>query len=246
MYIQAIYLNVRDMTPHLAAKPGDIAEMVLLPGDPLRAQFIAENYLQNVQCYNKVRNMLGFTGTLNGQRVSVQSTGMGGPSISIYANELIRFYGVQQLVRVGTCGALQEAVQLGDLILVQAACSDSALMSMRFPNHHFAATASFTLLQKAYAYTSSKQYPTRVGPVLSTDVFYADPGQEDDWKKWANYGVLALEMETAELLTLAANHQKQAASILTVTDNLVTDQHVDAASRQTNVAQAIETALALV
>jgi len=246
MYITAFALNTLFMTPHLAAKAGAIAETVLLPGDPLRAQFIADNYLEDVHCYNQVRNMLGFTGTYKGQPVSVQSTGMGGPSIAIYANELIRFYGVQRLVRVGTCGAMQAGVNLGELILVQAACSDSALMSMRSGGHHFAATATFELLHRAHAYTTSQQYPTRVGAVLSTDVFYAEPGQEDDWKQWARYGILALDRETAELFALAMGNGKQAASILTVTDNLVTDQHADAATRQTKVAQAIETSLALV
>lgn len=229
------------MSIHIGAKKGEIAEAVLLPGDPLRARYVAETYLENPVCHSEVRGMLGFTGTYRGQRVSVQGTGMGIPSISIYVHELINEYGAQRLIRIGTCGGLLAEMKLGEVILAQGACTDSAVNRFRFRGADYAATASFELLLKAYEAARAKGLPVRVGSVLTSDTFYGD--EPDFWKLWARYGVLAAEMETAALYTLANGHGAQGLSILTVSDSLVTGEAASTEQRQQGYSAMMELAL---
>jgi purine-nucleoside phosphorylase len=229
------------MSIHIAAGEGQIAESILLPGDPLRAKFIAENLLEGAECFNSVRNMLGFTGTYGGKRVSVMGTGMGMPSLSIYVNELIREYGVKRLIRVGTCGGMKSEIRLRDLILAMSASTDSAVNKVRFRGMDYAATASFRLLLAARnAALDSGRIPF-VGPVLSSDTFYSE--NPEQWKLWAGFGIVAVEMETAELYTLAAKYGVDALSILTVSDHLLTGEITSSAERQTNFAAMAEIGL---
>jgi len=234
------------MSIHIGAQPGQIAEAVLLPGDPLRAQFVAEKYLEAAVCHSRVRGMLGFTGTYRGKRVSVQGTGMGIPSLSIYAHELIRDYGARRLIRTGTCGALQEGIKLGDVLLALAACTDSAVNRLRFGGADFAAAASFELLHKTYEIARARGIEVRVGTVFTSDTFYAD--DPDSWKLWARYGVLAAEMESSALYTIAAGFGAQALAILTASDSLVTGATATTGERQqgytTMIELALETAIA--
>jgi purine-nucleoside phosphorylase len=229
------------MSIHINAKQGEIAENILLPGDPLRAQYIAETFLEDVQCYNNVRGMLGFTGTFNGERVSVQGTGMGIPSISIYVNELIRDYGVKNLIRVGTCGAIQQDVKVRDVILAMTACTDSNVNRLTFPGVDFAPCANFDLLKKAYDAGVGKGMSVRAGNVLTADVFYRD--DMELVKKLGAYGVLAVEMETTALYTLAAKYNVNALSILTVSDHIFTGEETTAEERQTTFNDMIQIAL---
>lgn len=217
------------MSTHINAADGAVASAVLLPGDPLRAKFIAENFLENAVCYNEVRGMYGFTGTYKGKKVSVQGTGMGQPSLSIYVTELFKFYGVQTAVRIGTCGAINNDVKVRDTILANVACSDSSLVQQRFGNLHFAPYATFPLLHKAYTKSVELGLKTAVGPVASSDLFYDD---NSNWKKWAEYGILGMEMEAAELYTLAAKYHRNALAILTVSDNILTGEQTTAEERQ--------------
>ncbi|MBN2551757.1 MAG: purine-nucleoside phosphorylase [Spirochaetales bacterium] len=229
------------MSIHIGAKSGQIAEAVLLPGDPLRAQYVAENYLEKPECYTRVRGMLGFTGMYNGKNASVQGTGMGVPSISIYVHELIVEYGAKRLIRIGTCGALQEELKLGQVILAQAACTDSAVNRIRFGGCDFAPAADFQLLLQAHRAAEQRQVQARVGTVLTSDTFYSD--DPDSWKMWARYGVLAAEMETTALYTLAAGHGVQGLSILTVSDNVVTGETASSEQRQQAYTDMMEIAL---
>lgn len=229
------------MSIHIEAKQGDIANTILLPGDPLRAKFVAETFLEDIVCYNEIRGMFGFTGTYKGKRVSVQGTGMGIPSISIYANELITEYGVQNVIRIGTCGAMQEDIHLKDVILAMSASTDSSMNKIRFNNMDFAPTASFSLLLKAYNNAVKEDIPVKVGNILSTDTFYGD--NPDDWKHWAKFGVLAVEMEAAALYTLAAKYKVNALAILTVSDSLITHELTTAEERQKTFRKMIEIAL---
>ena len=220
------------MSVHIGAQPGDIAETVLLPGDPLRAKFVAETFLSNVRCISTVRNMLGFTGTTaHGKKTSVLGTGMGMPSISIFTHELINDYGARRLIRMGSCGSLQADVNLRDIILAIGSCSDSAMNLRRFKSMSFAPTADFELLYQTYQAAHRLNIPIRVGNILSTDMFYHEEDPEH-WKLWAQYGVLAAEMETAELYTIAARKRVQALSVLTVSDSLITQQHLTAQERE--------------
>jgi purine-nucleoside phosphorylase len=228
------------MSVHIEAKDGEIADTVLLPGDPLRAKFIAENFLENAFCYTKVRNMFGFTGTYKGKKISVQGTGMGQPSISIYANELFASYGVQTAVRIGTCGAVHASTRVRDVIIALSACTDSANLVQRFGHLHYAPSADFSLLNKAYETSKSLSIPVLCGPVASTDLFY---DENDTWKLWAQYGVLAMEMETAELYTLAAKYGRKALSILTVSDHIATGESTTAEERQNTFSQMMKLAL---
>ena len=231
------------MSVHIGAKQGEIASTVLLPGDPLRAKFIAETFLENPVCYNEVRGMYGFTGTYKGKRISVQGTGMGLPSISIYANELIESYGVKNLIRVGTCGSMQEDVKVRDVILAIGAATNSGINKMRFKGMDFAPTASFKLLKEAYDIAISKNINVKVGNVLSSDLFYND--DPEAWKLWAKYGVLAVEMEAAALYTLGAKYGVDTLTILTVSDSLVSGEETTAEERQTTFKKMIEVALEL-
>lgn len=229
------------MSVHMSAKIGDIAEGILLPGDPLRAKFIAENFLENISCYNEVRGMLGFTGTYKGKKVSVQGTGMGVPSISIYANELMTEYGVKKLIRVGTCGSIQDHVKVRDLVIGMAASTDSQINNIRFSGRNYAPTASFTLLKKAYDLALEKGFDPKVGNILSSDTFYHD--EPDSWEIWAKFGCLAIEMEAAGLYTLAAKYGVDALTLLTVSDNIITGEITTPEERQTTFTDMIEVAL---
>ena len=218
-------------TPHNAAEPGDIAERILLPGDPLRAKFIAENFLEEVECYNTVRNMLGFTGVYKGERVSVQGTGMGMPSISIYVDELIRVYGVRRLMRVGTCGAMHEDINLGDMIIAQGASTDSGMIRNIFGGSiNYAPLADFELLRNAVKAAESLMLPVKVGNVISVDRFY---DEEIDNEKLRRYRVLAVDMETAALYTLAAKYDARALAIFTASDHLLRGESASTKDRQT-------------
>jgi len=229
------------MSLHIAAEVGEIAETVLLPGDPLRAKFVADNMLEDARCYNEIRGMFGFTGTYEGRPVSVQGTGMGVPSISIYVNELVSNYDVKCLVRVGSCGGIQPEIGLRDIVLAMSASSDSGLNKMRFNGLAFAPTADFSLLKRAEQVASARGIQAKVGSILTSDHFYYD--DPDFWKLWAGYGVLALEMETAALYTLAAKFRVQALSILTVSDDLVRDRAVPPAERENTFTQMMKIAL---
>ena len=229
------------MSIHIGAKPGDIAQTVLLPGDPLRARHVAETMLENATCYNKIRGMYGFTGTYKGKKVSVQGTGMGMPSHSIYVNELVSSYGVTNLIRIGTCGAIQENLHLRDILLAMSASTDSNMNNIRFPGGNYAPSASYELLKKAVDVASQKGVDAIVGNILSSDWFYHD--DPEYWKPWAAYGVLAIEMETAALYTLAASSNVNALTILSVSDNLITKETESSEDRQTALTGMIEIAL---
>jgi purine-nucleoside phosphorylase len=229
------------MSIHIAAAKGQIAEGILLPGDPLRAKFIAETFFEKPERFNEVRNMFGYTGTYKGARVSVMGTGMGMPSLSIYVNELIKDYGVKRLVRVGTCGAMKTSIGVRDLILAMSASTDSAINQVRFKGMDFAPTASFHLLSAARQTALALGAKPFVGSVLSTDSFYsADP---DQWKLWASYGVLAAEMETAELYTLAAKYGVEALAVLTVSDHIATGEATTSAERERSFKTMVEAGL---
>jgi purine-nucleoside phosphorylase len=205
---------------HLEAKIGDIAETVLLPGDPLRAKFVAEHFLTDVVCYNKVRGMYGYTGYYNGKRISIQGTGMGMGSCSIYVHELINTYGAKKLVRVGTCGALQAHLDVGQVILVMSASGDSDANLLQFKGMHYAATADFDLLIRAYHNAQSMNIQTVQGTIFSTNTFYdTEPNR---WEVWQKHGILACDMESQALFTLSNRFNVKALSLLTVSDNIVT------------------------
>ncbi len=231
------------MSIHIGAKEGDIASTVLLPGDPLRAKYIAENFLTDAICYNDVRGMYGYTGTYKGKRISVQGTGMGIPSISIYVNELITNYRAKNLIRIGSCGSMQADIKIRDVILAMSASTDSNINKIRFYGMDYASTANFDLLKKAYDIALEKGISVKVGSVLTTDTFYND--DPNSWKHWANYGILAVEMETAVLYTMAAKFKVNALSILTVSDSLVTREETTSEERQKTFNQMVEVALEL-
>ncbi|MCJ8342359.1 MAG: purine-nucleoside phosphorylase [Cetobacterium sp.] len=229
------------MSTHIGAKKGDIAETVLLPGDPLRAKWIAETFLEDVVCYNEVRGMYGYTGTYKGKKVSVQGTGMGVPSISIYVNELIRDYGVKNLIRVGTAGSYREDVKVRDVVLAMSSSTTSGINRLRFKGADYAPTASFELLMKAYKAAEEKGIKVKGGNVLTADEFYGD--NFEDYKKWAEFGVLCVEMETAGLYTIASKFGVNALTILTISDSLVTGEATTSEERQTTLKEMIEVAL---
>lgn len=230
-------------TPHNGAKKGDIAKTVLLPGDPLRAKFIAETFLDNPVCYNTVRNMFGYTGTYKGRPVSVQGTGMGVPSLSIYVTELITEYGVDNVIRIGTCGSIQTDVKVRDVIMVQGSCTDSNVNRIRFKGLDYAPIADFSLMQKAWKAAEAKGIALKVGNILTSDTFYGD--EPDSWKMWAAYNVLAVEMETAALYTIAAKYRKRALTLLTVSDSIVSHEATTAEERQSTFKSMMEIALEL-
>jgi len=231
------------MSIHNEAKSGEVAERVLLPGDPLRAKFIAENFLEDITLYNKVRNALGYTGYYKGIKISVQSTGMGIPSMSIYTNELLEDYGVKKLIRVGTCGSFHPKVELNDLITAMSACTDSNVNKIRFKNLDYAPHSDFQLLKSAVEKSEKLGFKTHCGSVLTSDHFYIDFNEEEYYKMWSNYGVLAIEMETTALYTLAAKYNAQALSILHVTDDLANKTHLSSEQRQTGLHKLIELGL---
>lgn len=219
------------MSVHIGARPGDIANTVLIAGDPLRARYAAEQFLERAVCYNQVRGMLGFTGYFNGKRVSIQGTGMGIPSTAIYVHELIDEFKVKSIIRVGTCGAIHKNISLGQIILAMSASSDSATNRIHFGGQDFAPTVSFELVKAAYEASMKLGIAPLVGPVFSTDTFYGmEPASR--WKPWAEHGILACEMETSILYTLAARHRIDALTILTVSDNVITHEYATAEDRE--------------
>ncbi len=228
-------------TPHIGANKGDIAETILLPGDPLRAKYIAETFLQDVVQYNNVRGMLGFTGTYKGKKVSIQGTGMGVPSIGIYTHELINEYGVKNLIRIGTAGSIQENIKIRDVVIAMSASTDSAINKLRFNGADYAPTANSELFLKAHEIGVKKGLNMKAGNVLTSDTFYGD--DPEAWKKWAKFGVLCVEMETAQLYTTAAKFGVNALTLLTISDSLVTGEVTSAEERQTTFNDMIEVAL---
>ncbi|WP_324719321.1 purine-nucleoside phosphorylase [Salinimicrobium sp. HB62] len=231
------------MSIHIGAKKGDIAETVLLPGDPLRAKWIAETYLEDITCYNKVRNMFGYTGTYKGRRISVQGTGMGVPSISIYAHELINEFNVKNLIRVGSAGSYQKSVKIRDIVIAMAASSTSGINQYRFQGADFAPTASFKLFQQAIEKAKEKEIEVKAGNVLTSDEFYAD--EFESYQLWSKFGVLCVEMESSGLYTIAAKHGVNALSLLTISDSLVTGEKTTTEEREKTFKGMVEIALEL-
>ncbi|WP_299111040.1 purine-nucleoside phosphorylase [uncultured Winogradskyella sp.] len=231
------------MSVHIEAKKGEIAETILLPGDPLRAKWIAETFFENPVCFNKVRGMYGYTGTYKGKRVSTMGTGMGVPSISIYSHELITEYGVKNLIRVGSAGSYQKDVKIRDVVLAMSASSTSGVNELRFGGADYAPTADFGLFMKAVEAARAKNIEIKAGNVLSSDEFYED--DKESFKKWSKFGVLCVEMEAAGLYTIAAKHNANALAILTISDSLVSGESTTSKERETTFKNMIEVALEL-
>ncbi|WP_433611286.1 purine-nucleoside phosphorylase [Dactylosporangium sp. CA-139114] len=230
------------MSTHIGAEPGQIAERVLMPGDPLRAKWIAETYLKDARCYSTVRNMLGFTGTYEGVEVSVQGSGMGMPSASIYAHELINDYGVKALIRVGSCGAIRDELNLRDVVAAIGSSTDSNMNRARFDGLiDYAPVADFGLLRTAVDVAAEQGVSMRVGPILAADAFYTD--RPDLYDRLADYGVLAVEMESAALYTIAARYNARALTLLTVSDHIKTGERTTAQEREQTFSQMVEIAL---
>ena len=225
------------MSTHIGARPGDIAPLVLMPGDPLRARWIAETFLDDVECYTEVRGMYGYTGTWRGQRVSVQGSGMGQPSFAIYANELFDEYGVQTVIRVGSCGALTEKLAIRDLVIASGACTDSSMNRITFEGLDYAPVADFGLLRDAAALAPE----AHVGLIFSSDSFYAT--RPELTARMVEYGVLAVEMEAAARYTLAAKYGRRALAICTVSDHIVTGEETSSQEREQTFGAMVEVAL---
>jgi purine-nucleoside phosphorylase len=231
------------MSTHIGAAAGEVAPRVLMPGDPLRARWIAETFLEDVRCYSEVRGMLGFTGSHRGVPVSVQGSGMGLPSLSIYLTELLSEYDVRTVVRVGSCGALTEELGLRDLVIASGACTDSSMNRIRFEGLDYAPVADFALLRAAVDAAASRERTAaaRVGLLFSGDSFYAP--RPELMMRMVDYGVLAVEMETSALYTLAAQHRARALSICTVSDHVLTGEQTTAEERQETFGDMVEVAL---
>ena len=230
------------MTPHNSAQPGDYAEAVLLPGDPLRAKWVAETFLDSPKQVNAVRNCLGYTGSWKGKPVSVQATGMGQPSLSIYVHELLNFYGVKTAIRIGTCGGFNARVQVRDLIIAQAASTDSTIVLDAFGAYNFAPIADFELLADAARRARDQGLNAHVGNILSSDIFYHVDGLKA-YETLIAHGVLGVEMETAALYTLCARFGARGLSICTMTDGLVTKEELSAAERQSSLEEMVKLSL---
>ncbi|WP_193611951.1 purine-nucleoside phosphorylase [Nocardioides lijunqiniae] len=232
------------MSTHIGAQPGDIAPLVLMPGDPLRARWIAETFLEDARCYTEVRGMYGYTGTWKGQRVSVQGSGMGQPSLAIYVNELFTEYDVRSVVRVGSCGALTERLAVRDLVIASGACTDSSMNRIAFEGIDYAPVADFGLLRDAAAAAEAldTEAAVHVGLIFSSDSFYA--ARPELAARMVGYGVLAVEMEAAALYTLAAKHGRRALAICTVSDHIVTGEETTAQEREETFGDMVEVALA--
>lgn len=228
-------------TPHINAERGDFADTVLMPGDPLRAQYIADTFLSDVKLVNKVRNMLGFTGSYKGRRISVMGHGMGIPSVSIYAKELITEFGVNTLIRVGSCGAVRDDVNLRDVVIGLGASTDSKVNRIRFKDHDFAAIADFELVANAVAAARAKGVPVKVGNLFSADLFYSP--QADLFQLMKDYGILGVEMEAAGLYGVAAEFGARALTICTVSDHILRHEALSADERQTSFNDMMEVAL---
>ncbi|WP_295313140.1 purine-nucleoside phosphorylase [Roseobacter sp.] len=229
------------MTIHIGAVPGAIAETVLMPGDPYRARWAAETFLEGAELVNEVRGMLGFTGTWRGNRVTIQGSGMGMPSLSIYANELIRDYDAQTLIRIGSCGGMQPHVSVRDVIIAMSASTITSPSSGIFREVNFAPTADYTLLAAAVSAAEAKGTPTHVGGIYSSDVFYAERPDLDE--QMVRHGILGVEMEAAELYTLAARYNRRALAVLTVSDHLQTGEALPAEDREKSFGDMVEIAL---
>lgn len=231
-------------TPHIEAKDGEIAESILLPGDPLRAKYIAENFLTDVVIFNRVRNMLGFTGYYKGKRVSVMGSGMGMPSIGIYSYELIKFYGVKQLIRVGSAGSVQSDVRIKDIVIAQGASTNSNFSKQFKVRGQIAAISDYGLLSKAAARADELNLPYHVGNIMSSDTFY--DFEKGSWKRWAKMGVACLEMEAFALFLTAASLRAKALTICTISDSLVTGETMDHKDRETALGDMVGLALDIV
>lgn len=229
------------MTVHIGATTGDIAPVVLMPGDPLRAEWAAKTFLDNSRCVNRVRGMLGFTGTWRGHPVTIHGSGMGMPSLSIYANELIRDYGAETLIRIGSCGAMQEDVGIRDIVIAMTASSLSTPSRGIFREFSFAPCADYGLLAAAVAAAQARSATTHVGGIYSSDVFYDE--RPDLNEQMTRHGILAVEMEAAELYTLAARYGRRALAILTVSDHLLTQEALPSEERERSFGDMVEIAL---
>lgn len=230
-------------TPHNSANLGDIAENVLLPGDPLRAKFIAENFLENCVSFNTVRNMFGYTGTYKGKKVSVMGTGMGCGSMGIYSYELINFYKVKNLIRIGSCGAIQESLKIGDIVMAMSACTDSNYAHQYNLPGSFSPCANYNLLENAVSAAKTNNFPFTVGNVISSDIFYTET---PEWKEWQKMGVLAVEMESFALYCNAARAGVSALGIFTVSDSMVTGEVTSAEERQNSFKNMMTVALEVI
>lgn len=229
------------MSIHIGAPDGAVAPVVLLPGDPLRARWIAQTFLDDAECYNEVRGMYGYTGTWNGQRVSVQGTGMGQPSAAIYITELIKEYGVNTLIRVGSCGGTVEKVGIRDVILASGACTDSSMNRIRFDGYDYSAVADFSLLRAAADVADGLDVQTHVGLLLSSDSFYSS--RPDLTERLSQYGVLGVEMEASAMYTIAAGHGARALAVCTVSDHLLTGEETTSQEREQSFGPMIDIAL---
>lgn len=231
------------MSIHIAAAPGEIAPDVLMPGDPLRARWIAETFLDDARCYSEVRGMLGYTGTYQGRPVSVQGSGMGQPSLAIYVNELFTSYDVQRVIRVGSCGSLTPAVALRDIVIATGACTDSAMNKIAFEGLDYAPVADFGLLRAAYdAAQAAGVAGVHTGLIFSSDAFYA--ARPELVERMVGYGVLAVEMEASALYTLAAKHGRKALAVCTVSDHIVSGELTSSEEREQGFGAMVEIALA--
>jgi purine-nucleoside phosphorylase len=234
------------MSTHIGARPGEIAPVVLMPGDPRRAQWIAETFLEQAACYSEVRGMLGFTGTWQGQRVSVQGSGMGQPSMAIYVNELFKDYDVRSVVRVGSCGGLSEKVAIRDVIIASGACTDSSTNRITFEGLDYAPVADFGLLRAAVESAEARvqEAAVHVGLIFSGDSFYAT--RPELMTRFVAHGVLGIEMETSALYTLAARYERKALAICTVADHILTGEETTAAERERTFSDMVDIALTAV
>ncbi|PKH88040.1 purine-nucleoside phosphorylase [Colwellia sp. Bg11-28] len=228
-------------TPHIEAQAGEFAETVLMPGDPLRAKFIADNFLDDAKCITQVRNMLGYTGTYKGKRVSVMGSGMGVPSISIYATELFKDYGVEKIIRIGSCGAVRDDIKIRDIVIGMAASTDSNVNRQRFHNVDFAACADFSLLKSVVDTADKLGKPVHVGNIFTADLFYTP--QPEMFATMEKYGILAVEMEAAGLYGVAAEYGKKALTVLTVSDHIKTGEKTTSEERETTFKDMMELTL---
>ncbi len=228
-------------TPHISAQFGDFAETVLMPGDPLRAKFIAENFLEDAQCITQVRNMFGYTGTYKGKRISVMGSGMGVPSVSIYATELYKDYGVEKIIRIGSCGAVRDDIKIRDIVIGMAASTDSNVNRQRMHNVDFAACADFSLLKSVVDTAEKMGKEVHVGNIFTADLFYTP--QPEMFASMEKYGILAVEMEAAGLYGVAAEYGKKALTVLTVSDHIKTGEQTTATERETTFKDMMELTL---
>jgi len=229
------------MSFHIAAKPDEIAQTVLISGDPLRIKHMAETFLEDAFCFNEIRGMLGYTGFYKGKRVSMMGTGMGIPTTSLFIHELATTYGIKNLIRVGTMGAMVKELEIGHLVLAMSASSDSNVNRVTFNGLDYAPTANFELLHKAYVEAQKNEMPTTVGSIFSTDIFYGP--DENRWDAWIQHGILGVEMETSAIYTLGAKHNIKALSILSVSDNIISGTSALPEIRETNFKDMFKVAL---